>query len=87
MATIPRSVQTLPTPVSASAFSDTGLLGIASEDGTIRFYEGPSYGRVWKGLRVGGEVASITFQAGEESQVVWVACEQHVSVMDVFYRR
>jgi len=87
MTTIPRSIQTLPTPVSASAFSETGLLGVASEDGTIRFYEGPSYERMWKALRVGEEVASIAFQAGEEIRVVWVACERHVSVMDAFYGR
>jgi hypothetical protein len=67
----------LPTPVSSTAFSETGLLAIGTDDGALRVYESP-YTRVWKAVRqLGSEVASVAFTHGN-SVSVWVASGRHV---------
>ncbi|KIJ41256.1 hypothetical protein M422DRAFT_229718 [Sphaerobolus stellatus SS14] len=74
----------LPSPVSATAFSESGLLAIATEDGTLRLYQAP-YTKVWKAIKdLGAEISSIVFpaSAGEDASV-WVACEQQVFCFDI----
>lgn len=68
----------LPSPVTALAFGNSGQLGVATEDGTLRIYESP-YTKVWKAVRnLGSEISSVVFGGSAES-LVWVACGQHVS--------
>lgn len=76
-----RACLQLPSPVTAVSFGDTGQLGVATEDGTLRIYELP-YNKVWKAVRnLGSEISSVVFEGSGESRLVWVACSQHVSKM------
>jgi hypothetical protein len=72
----------LPAPVAAVAFGPAAHLGVASEDGTVRVYE-PPYSKVSKAVRnLGSEISSLVFSAGAKREGdIWIACEQHVSVI------
>ncbi|KAF8507903.1 WD40-repeat-containing domain protein [Hysterangium stoloniferum] len=71
----------LPSSVTAAAFSYSGHLGVAGDDGTLRVYEAP-YKKVWKAARnLGSEVSSLVFVEGGgkvDSVPVWLACGQNV---------